>query len=156
MRSEGLGIEPLPEVWQPDAAVGSRWRGLTSALKTLPLYSALYEAPNGEVFVPGPLVRSYFLDPRGTGRWRDGPRRVHTRARDYGSSAIYAPGKILIVGGAEPHEPGDEDGGDHRSERVAPGVAVHGIHGVRAPTHECDDPSRRNGARDRRIERPDQ
>jgi hypothetical protein len=99
MRSEGLGIEPLSEVWQPNAAPGSRWRGLTSALKTLPLYSALYEAPNGEVFVPGPLIKSWFLDTRGTGQWRGGPRRVHARARDYGSSAMYAPGKVLIVGG---------------------------------------------------------
>lgn len=98
-RSEGLGIEPLPEVWQPSAAPGSHWRALSSALKTLPLYSALYLTPNGKVFVPGPLRKTFYLDPSGTGSWSGGPVRLHAGARDYGSSAMYEEGKVLIMGG---------------------------------------------------------
>jgi galactose oxidase len=98
-RSEGLGVEPMPEVWQPNAPAGAHWRALTAALKTLPLYSALYLAPSGKVFVPGPLRKTFYLDPSGTGSWSGGPLRLHAGARDYGSSAMYEPGKVLIMGG---------------------------------------------------------
>jgi galactose oxidase len=81
-RSQGLGIEPQPEVWQPSAPAGSRWRALTTSLRTLPLYSALYLTRNGRVFVPGPLRRTFFLDPSGTGPLSTGPLRGHPKARD--------------------------------------------------------------------------
>jgi hypothetical protein len=98
-RSEGLGVEPLPEIWQPSAAPGRRWRPLSTALKTLPLYSALYLTRSGAVFIPGPLRKTFYLDPTGTGRWSVGPTRLHAGPRDYGSSAMYEDGKVLIMGG---------------------------------------------------------
>jgi PKD repeat protein len=61
----------------------------------------VHPAPDGRLFVSGPDAPSRYLNPSGGGEWIQGPRSRLTY-RDYGSSVMYAPGKILIVGGGDP------------------------------------------------------
>ena len=95
-----VGVNTLPQVFQ----VGSRtWRDLTSARIGLDLYPQMFLAPNGKVFKCGPGTVTRYLDTAGTGAWpanmyfyRKGP------GRSYGSAVMYAPGKILVMGGGDP------------------------------------------------------
>src|SRR5882724_612120 len=91
------GNNPLPQVWE---ASSGRWRNLTSASKSIPLYPWVFVAPSGKVFVAGPSSRSRFLTTSGTGAWTDGPAANFSPERTYGSAVMYEPGKILIAGGA--------------------------------------------------------
>jgi hypothetical protein len=87
----------LPQVWS--AAKGGAWRSLTSATRGQPYYPFMFLAPDGRVFYAGPGARSAFLNTAGSGAWADGPWTVNQIYRDYGSAVMYAPGKILMVGG---------------------------------------------------------
>jgi galactose oxidase len=94
----------LPQVWQ--TAAGS-YRNLTAAEKWLPLYPWMYLAPNGRVFNAGPNGWTSYLNTSGTGTWDPPLARSNFGDRDigegtYGSSAMYADGKILIMGGSDP------------------------------------------------------
>jgi hypothetical protein len=82
-----------PEVW----LTGGGWRKLTGAVLGLPYYPRAFVAPNGKVFVAGPSATSRYLNTSGSGSWST----VTSSAsyRDYGSAAMYAPGKIIIMGG---------------------------------------------------------
>ncbi|HEX3553852.1 MAG TPA: galactose oxidase-like domain-containing protein [Thermoanaerobaculia bacterium] len=104
--SMGFGdVNTLPQVWQ---AASGTWRNLSTALQGnypdwADFYPFLYQAPNGKVFAAGPQQTSRYLDTSGTGAWTDVARSSLTY-RDYGSSVMYADGKVLIVGG-NPREP---------------------------------------------------
>jgi hypothetical protein len=50
----------------------------------------------------GTLPQTRFLDTAGTGHWSDVLMHVFPRTRDYGSSVMYAEGKILVMGGSDP------------------------------------------------------
>ncbi len=94
----------LPQVWQ--TAAGS-YRSLTTAEKWLPLYPWMYLAPNGKVFNAGPNGWTSYLDTGGSGTWDEPLARSNFGDRDigegtYGSSAMYADGRILIMGGSDP------------------------------------------------------
>ena len=87
-------VNTLPQVWTLEGS----WRSLTSAQLRQPLYPWMHLAPNGKVFNSGPDKNTRYLDTSGTGAWST----VATSSfsfRDYGSSVLYADGKILIVGG---------------------------------------------------------
>ncbi|MGH9601159.1 MAG: choice-of-anchor D domain-containing protein, partial [Terriglobales bacterium] len=88
----------LPQVWQ-DA--GGSWRDLTSAQLQLPLYPFVYVAPNGKIFVAGWTVTSRYLDTSGTGAWTT-VANSNFGLRQYATSVMYEPGKVLIVGGSDP------------------------------------------------------
>jgi uncharacterized repeat protein (TIGR01451 family) len=88
----------LPQVY--DYATGT-WRDLTTALQTLSFYPRTFSAPNGMAFVAGPDPLSQYLDTDGTGQWIPVDERVQPN-RSYGSAVMYAPGKILYVGGGQP------------------------------------------------------
>jgi Domain of unknown function (DUF1929)/Kelch motif len=90
----------IPEVFQPGGTTGT-WRVLSTASKSLPLYPMPFVAPDGRVFVAGPAVGTFYLNPTGTGGWVNGPTRT-TGYRDYGSAVMYDAGKILLVGGGTP------------------------------------------------------
>lgn len=94
-----VGNNNIPQVWQNGA--GS-WRTLTGAGNVgLPLYPFAHLAPDGRVFVSGPNQTTYYLNTGGTGAWTTvGPRR--DRNRNYGSSVMYEPGKVLTMGGGDP------------------------------------------------------
>jgi hypothetical protein len=88
----------IPEVWN-----GSTWRRLTTASLDVgtPYYPAMFLAPNGKVFLAGFPQTSRYLDVSGTGTWTTvGDRQVADRTM--GSAVMYAPGKILYVGGGDP------------------------------------------------------
>jgi len=98
-------VNRLPQVWQPASGA---WRDLTSAQQgDFPtwanFYPFLYLAPNGKVFYAGPQQITRYLDTSGTGAWAE-VGKSSLSYRDYGSSVMYADGKVLIVGG-NPYEP---------------------------------------------------
>jgi hypothetical protein len=102
----GFGnVNTLPQVWQ---AASGTWRNLSTALQGnypdwADFYPFLYQAPNGKVFAAGPQQMARYLTTSGTGAWTD-VARSSLIYRDYGSSVMYADGKVLIVGG-NPREP---------------------------------------------------
>jgi len=89
----------IPELWSP--ATGS-WRRLTGASRALPYYPWMFVAPDGRLFVAGSTASTAWLDTRSSGAWLSGPRTRYNRTRDYGTAAMYEPGKILLAGGDDP------------------------------------------------------
>jgi Galactose oxidase-like, Early set domain len=87
----------VPEVW-----TGSSWRSLTTAAATLSYYPRQFLAPNGKLFYAGEDDWSHYLDVSGTGAWDGTWYQRIVATRDYGSAAMYLPGKILYVGGGAP------------------------------------------------------
>jgi Domain of unknown function (DUF1929)/Carbohydrate binding module (family 6) len=108
MVSEGYSsklnvVNNLPEVWQSNA--GGGWRTLDTAKVTdtgaLSYYPFMYPRPNngGEVVRIGPEPTLYAFTTEGTGTWTKLIKRPDSIIRDYGSAAMFAPGRILLVGG---------------------------------------------------------
>lgn len=92
-------VNRLPEVW--NSATG--WRPLTSAQLTQPLYPWMHLAPNGLVFNSGPQQETRYLDTSGTGAWTTVALTNFGDRQEYaGSSVMYEPGKVLILGGSSP------------------------------------------------------
>lgn len=90
------GLESsVPEIWD-----GATWAPLTAADRVLPYYPRTFAAPNGQVFYAGELQQSSYLDPA-SGAWTDVARSLYGQ-REYGSAAMYRPGRVLIVGGSDP------------------------------------------------------
>jgi hypothetical protein len=93
-----IGVNKLPQVFQ---VASNTWRDLTSAQLGQDLYPAMILAPNGRVFNPGPDAVTRYLDTAGTGAWSVVANRPGGY-RGYGSAVMYAPGKILVMGGGDP------------------------------------------------------
>ena len=101
----GNSVQGPPEVYNP---ITNSWQVLNGAARQLPLYPWMFLAPDGRVFNAGPNPDAKFLNPTaaaiGTtaaGTW-DGTT-YNTRSglvREYGTAVMYAPGKVLILGGA--------------------------------------------------------
>jgi hypothetical protein len=85
-----------PERWD-----GASYTELPGANKTLNYYPRAFLAPNGKIFYAGEDQPSRTLDPTGLGRWTLGPY-LKKGPRGYGPAVMYAPGKILYVGGGDP------------------------------------------------------
>jgi hypothetical protein len=95
MADTTVGMNLLPQVWQ--TATGT-WRDLTNAQLHLPYYPYMFLAPNGSVFAAGPDAITRYLDTAGAGAWTPvGTNNYGTR--NWGSAAMYEPGKVLLVGG---------------------------------------------------------
>lgn len=95
---EGGGFNRVPQVWQST----SGWRDLTNALTIADYdyYPWMHVAPNGKVFLAGPWATTRYLDTTGSGAWTDVATTNYGFRDEYtGSSVMYAPGKVLIVGG---------------------------------------------------------
>ena len=88
-------VVTIPEVRTPTG-----WRKLTTAPLEIgaPYYPPMFVAPNGKVFLAGFTQPSRYLDVAGTGQWTAGPAR-NEADRVLGTAVMYAPGKILYVGG---------------------------------------------------------
>jgi Domain of unknown function (DUF1929)/Divergent InlB B-repeat domain len=87
----------------PEIGDGVSWRRLTGAALSIPTpyYPAMFVAPNGKVFLAGFPATSRYLSVAGTGAWTTvATRKVADRTM--GSAVMYAPGKILYVGGGDP------------------------------------------------------
>jgi hypothetical protein len=90
-----LNVVLIPEVSTPTG-----WRKLSSASLKIdtPYYPPMFVAPNGKVFMAGFDPISRYLDVTGTGQWTPvATRRVAGRV--LGSAVMYAPGKVLYMGG---------------------------------------------------------
>ena len=92
-QNENGVIATIPEIWD-----GAAWRQLTTASLALPNYPRTFVAPDGRVFYAGVNKQSRWLDVTGTGAWSLGPT-LNYGTRTYGSAVMYAPGRILFVGG---------------------------------------------------------
>jgi Domain of unknown function (DUF1929)/Carbohydrate binding domain len=91
------GGPSTPEVYSSNGT-GSL-RKLTGADLGQALYPWMQLAPNGKVVQFGPEATLRSLDSNGTGGWTTlGTRDANYR--DYGAYAMYAPGKVLVTGGA--------------------------------------------------------
>lgn len=90
-----VGVNRLPQVW-----ANGTWRDLTSAQIAMPLYPFMLLAPNGRVFNAGPQQATRYLDTSGTGTWINSASSAGFRS--YGTAVMYEPGKVLLVGGADP------------------------------------------------------
>jgi hypothetical protein len=93
-----IGVNRLPQVFQ--VATGT-WRNLTNAQLAQDLYPMMLLAPNGRVFNAGPTATTRYLNTSGTGAWSFVATRVGG-TRSYGSAMMYAPGKVLVMGGGDP------------------------------------------------------
>lgn len=90
---------PLGEVFQFDQT----WRPLSGTF-TQPLsgdYQWLQQTPEGSVLSFGPHNILVDIDTNGSGSFTPQIMRDSIEDRDYGSYAMYAPGKILVAGGAQ-------------------------------------------------------
>jgi WD40 repeat protein len=87
----------------PEIGNGLTWRRLTTASLAIgnPFYPAMFLAPNGKVFLAGFPQTSRYLDVSGTGAWTTVADR-QVADRRMGSAVMYAPGKVLYVGGGDP------------------------------------------------------
>jgi hypothetical protein len=95
-------INLLPQVWQ---TANGTWRNLTTAQSAaalgISLYPRMFLLSDGRVFKAGEDQDTWFLDPSGTGAWRQGPTS-HFGWRSYGGAVQYGKDKFLIVGGGDP------------------------------------------------------
>ncbi len=64
----------------------------------LPLYPRMHVAPDGRVLMAGSNAMTYLLDTHGGGTWTPLAARAGG-SREYASSAMFAPGKVIYVGG---------------------------------------------------------
>ncbi len=89
----------IADVWNPAT---NTLRRLTSAStqgrSVQHLYPWLHVAPNGQVFYSGSTVSMAYLNTTSTGSWSTTYNRDST-GRTNGSSVMYEPGKLLVVGG---------------------------------------------------------
>jgi galactose oxidase len=98
--STNLNLNVIAEVWQTNTP-GGGWRELSGASLPVDLYPRLHVAPNGKVFMSGASPLTRYLDTAGTGRWTNVATRQYGN-RDYASSVMYQPGKVMIAGGGDP------------------------------------------------------
>jgi hypothetical protein len=89
----------LPQLWLANS--GGGFRDLTTAQLLVKYYPKMHLAPNGKLFMAGPDQLTRYLDTSGTGQWTNVGNRLYG-SRDYGSSAMYDDGKIIIAGGGDP------------------------------------------------------
>ncbi|WP_245597459.1 PA14 domain-containing protein [Meiothermus cerbereus] len=98
----GNGIDDdknyIADVWNPFTNTLRRLTSANSFGKAIEhFYPWVHVAPNGEVFLSGSYKYWYYLNTNGTGSWSD--YYLQTYNRYYGSSVMYQPGKILVLGG---------------------------------------------------------
>jgi hypothetical protein len=92
-----FAVNRLPQVYR---VATNTWRNLTNANLAMTLYPHTYLAPNGRVFFATQTSR--YLDTAGTGAWSFVANHNVPGRENYGSSALYADGKVVLVGGADP------------------------------------------------------
>ena len=83
----------------PQVLDNGQWLNVTDFVG-LPLFPRLHVAPNGFLFMSGPLAMSYFLknfEPQNTNAWAPVAARV-AAFRDYAPSVMYNVGKVIFIG----------------------------------------------------------
>jgi NPCBM/NEW2 domain/Domain of unknown function (DUF1929) len=94
----------VPQVWgsQTGGAQMGGWRNLSGAQAKLPYYPWIFQAPDGRVFNSGPSTAMSWMTTTGTGTEVYAGNRDAVNFREYGSSVMYQPGKLLVIGGSDP------------------------------------------------------
>lgn len=82
----------LPQVWKNNG-----WISL-AVPRVLDLYPRNHVAPDGRVFVSGPMETSLFLRTSAGGQWTQGTARA-MKQRDYCPSVMYDSTKVMYIGG---------------------------------------------------------
>jgi hypothetical protein len=103
-RNEASNVVRVPEIFE-----GGTWVELPGANgggnDEIPYYPRNFVGPDGRIFYAGERISSRWFDVDGTGagggrgRWIDGPNHIWAFNRDYGTAAMYEPGKIIYAGG---------------------------------------------------------
>ena len=91
-----IAVNAIPEIIDV-VGDGESWQP-TVDFVGLPLYPRMHVAPDGRVLMAASNAMTYLLDTRGGGSWTPLAPRANG-SREYGSSAMYAPGKVIYVGG---------------------------------------------------------
>ena len=97
--NSNTNVDTLPQVFQFSTKT---WRNLTTAQLSLALYPNMLVAPNGKVFNAGPSRQTRYLNTSGTGAWSNVAVLNFSGFRDYGPAVMYSPGKVAVIGGADP------------------------------------------------------
>lgn len=96
--TDRYGDNPIAEVYQLDGTLRQLSNASTATMNFNHWYPWIHVAPNGLTFLSGSTNTLTYLNPSGSGSWgplhqRDGDNRV------WGSSVMYQPGKIIVIGG---------------------------------------------------------
>jgi hypothetical protein len=89
-------------VTTPEILENGQWVELPGAgTLNIPYYPRNFVAPNGLIFYAGERIRSRWFNVSGSGSWSTSSSLDHIWKfnRDYGTAAMYEPGKILYAGG---------------------------------------------------------
>ncbi len=90
----------IPDVWNPGTNTLRRLTTASTQGRTFNhLYPWVHVAPNGQVFHSGTVPKMAYLNTSGTGSWGSNTFIRDTLDRRAGSSVMYRPGKILVLGG---------------------------------------------------------
>lgn len=102
LRGTDLYFNNSPQVWQTGAG---GWRNIFGAATPSPLwlYPWMHLAADGRAYNSGPTQSTYFINTSGNGSWSQGSNSIYG-LRDEGTSVMYEPNKILIVGGGNKPE----------------------------------------------------
>jgi NPCBM/NEW2 domain/Domain of unknown function (DUF1929)/Glyoxal oxidase N-terminus len=93
----------IPDVWDPATNTLRRLTSASTEQRSVAhLYPWLHVAPDGRVFYSGSTVSMAYLDTTGTGNWSTTTYARDNLGRGAGSSVMYEPGKILVLGGGKP------------------------------------------------------
>lgn len=93
------GRANIPEIYDP---ISDTWTLMpASASKDLGLYPQMFTLPNGKAFAAGTKTNTYLLDIN-SASWANGPTNAFGSSGYAESSAMFAPGKIIRSGGADP------------------------------------------------------
>jgi hypothetical protein len=100
-RDSAGNVVRTPEIWE-----GNLWVKLPGAGSVeIPYYPRNFIDPkNGLIFMAAERIQSRWFNADGSaaggrGQWTSGPSHIWKFNRDYGTAAMYEPGKILVVGG---------------------------------------------------------
>jgi NPCBM/NEW2 domain/Domain of unknown function (DUF1929) len=88
-----------PQVW---GSQSTGWRDLAGAKDGRSYYPWIFQAPDGRVFNSGPSTAMEWITTTGGGTATYAGNRDAVDYRDYGTSVMYQPGKILVLAGADP------------------------------------------------------
>ena len=98
--TESGGYNSLPQVYSTTTGA---YRNLTGAIRSQNYYPRFHIAPNGMPFLTGPGQWTGYYHTTGIGSRKFVANSTVAALRTYGSSVMYAPGKILSVGGVLPN-----------------------------------------------------
>ncbi len=96
--NEATTFNRIPEVWNPTNNTLRRLNNASMGSLFNHLYPWIHAAPNGKAFYSGSGNFMAYLNTAGQGGW-EGFSIREFQGRSYGSSVMYSPSRLLIIGG---------------------------------------------------------